>query len=262
MVYSKQNRKKLKKYTGRRFMTRQRNLDKILFDWPYDANTVNVKSARGDDRRQVLLMRVDMGVLQIETAGRPDGERPFGFNTYYDYLLSLEKDGDIQQLDADQCIEVDREFVQFYHRRICWLSLRDFEHAVQDADHTLALMDFCLEHSPDEDWTITHEQYRPFVLFHRTQAAALAKLEEDSPDNAIQEVNRGLERLEDLYVEHEAEEEFEDDELVQRLTEFRESLREHFEVGRTLQEQLDEAVAREQYELAAKLRDEIARKKA
>ena len=59
---------------------------------------------------------------------------------------------------------------------------------------------------------------------------------------------------------NEAEEFFEENELVARLTELRESLRDHYKVGRTLQEQLDEAVEREQYELAAQLRDELARR--
>ena len=71
----------------------------------------------------------------------------------------------------EQCREADREFVQYYHRRLCWLAMREFSKAMHDADHTLLLMDFCRDHSPDEEWTMSHEQYRPFVLFHRTQAA-------------------------------------------------------------------------------------------
>ena len=42
--------------------------------------------------------------------------------------------------------------------------------------------------------------------------------------------------------------------------ELRESLRQHFRVGRTLQEQLAEAVANEQYEQAAAIRDELNRR--
>src|SRR5262249_41241489 len=129
-----------------------------------------------------------------------------------------------------------------------------------DADHTLAFMDLCKAHSPDEQWTLSHEQYRPFVLFHRTQAAALSQLDENQggPESAIQEINAGLDRMKKLFEEYEAEEEFEDDELVARLIELRESLREQFSIGRTLSEQLADAIKTEQYELAARLRDEIA----
>src|SRR5205823_7550311 len=130
------------------------------------------------------------------------------------------------QLTSEQCSEADREFMQFYHRRVCWLALREFRRAAADADHTLAFMDFVRAHSPDEEWTLSHEQYRPFVLFHRTQAAALAALEETGPEMAIAELNAGLERFRDLFTEYEAEEQFDEDELVQRLIELKNTLRE------------------------------------
>ena len=130
--------------------------------------------------------------------------------------------------------------------------------AVRDADHSLALMDFAAKHSPDERWTISHEQYRPFVLFHRTQAAALAALESSGPEAAVEQCTRGLERLHQFFVKMEAEDHFEKDEIVAQLTKLRESLREEYHVGKTLGEQLAEAVAHEEYERAARLRDQIA----
>jgi protein-arginine kinase activator protein McsA len=63
-----------------------------------------------------------------------------------------------------------------------------------------------------------------------------------------------------VFVEHEVEDEFDDDELVGRLTQLRESLREEYSIGKTLQERLREAVDQEQYELAARLRDELAKR--
>jgi len=242
-------------------MSANKNLDGFLEQWPYEPGSVKVRVVQGDDGRDVLQMRVDMGILQLEIEGRPDGEHPHGFESYYDYLLSEElRDADFL-LNEEQCIEVDREFAQFYHRRVCWLTLREFRRAVEDAEHTLGLMDLCNDHSPDDQWAISHEQYRPFVLFHRIQAAALEELEGQAPEAAVEELNRGLEQLHDLFAEHDAEEYFEEDELVVRLVELRESLRDHYHVGRTLQERLQDAVAREQYELAAKLRDELAHRR-
>jgi hypothetical protein len=243
-------------------MSVKKNLDRLLEQWPYEPDSVKVRVVQGDNGRDVIQMRVDMGILQMEIDGRPDGNRPFGFESFYDYLLGEALLNEDFELSDEQCAEVDREFVQFYHRRVCWLTLRAFDRAVEDADHTLAMMDFCMDHSPDEQWTISHEQYRPFVLFHRIQACALAKLEAQAPEAAIEELNKGLEQLRELFAEHDAEEYFEEDGLVVRLVELRESLRSHYRVGRTLEERLQEAVATEQYELAAKLRDEMARRRA
>lgn len=242
---------------------RKQDIDHILEFWPFDPLSINVRLLESS-QREVLQMRVDMGILQLEIEGRPDGNRPEGKNSYYEFLQAKARKNESDfVLSEQECIEVDREFVQFYHRRVCWLQLKEFNRAVNDADHTLGLMDLCKEHSPDEQWTISHEQYRPFVLYHRTQAAALAKLElydENSAELAIEEVNKGLDRLRKLFEDYEAEDQFEEDELIQRLVEFKNGLKEKYEIGRTLNEQLADAIASEDYERAAEVRDEIAQR--
>ena len=237
------------------------DIDRILKDWTYEPGEVSAREVTGADGRPLLQMRLEMGLLQMEVGGRPDGTRPDDFDTYYDYLVAEahREDGDFR-LDDRQCFEVDREFVQFYHRRVCWLALREFGRAVTDADHTLALMDFSTTHAPNEGWAVSHEQYRPFVLFHRIQAAALAVLEEEeNPEKALAQVDNGLESLRTMLEENDTEEEFEDNELVQRLGELREALLEHYEIQPSLSQQLAAAVANEEYELAARIRDEIRR---
>ena len=242
------------------------SLDPILKQWPFDPQAVNVRMLDLASR-SVLQMRVDMGVLQMEIEGRPDGVKFDGEMTYFDFLKQKSiMDHDEFLLDEESCLEIDREFVQFYHRRVCWLQLKQFANAVRAADHTLQLMDFCKAYSPDEEWTVSHEQYRPFVLYHRTQAAALSHLnseDEDLTDResielAIDEVNLGLNKLEALFIEYDAEEQFDDDDLVVRLREFRDGLRDKYEVGPTLNEQLADAIANEQYEMAASIRDQLA----
>jgi hypothetical protein len=50
-------------------------------------------------------------------------------------------------------------------------------------------------------------------------------------------------------------------ELLKRLLEMRESVRQRYEVGRTLDEQLAEAIRAENYELAATIRDKMLHEK-
>ncbi|MBL9089878.1 MAG: UvrB/UvrC motif-containing protein [Planctomycetaceae bacterium] len=243
-------------------MRRKENIDHVLKNWEYQPGEVDARLTRGDDGREVVQLRIDMGLLQMEVDGRPDGARPQGAETYYDYLVAAAiQEGDEFRLSEEQCGEADREFVQFYQRRLCWLALREYQRAVKDADHSIAFMDFCTKHSPSEEWTWSHEQYRPFILFHRTQAAAMAALDDNGPEAAIAQLNDGLERIRAFFEEHEADEKFEDDELVARLRNLRESVRDHYHVGRTLEERLKEAIDGEQYELAAKLRDQISQRK-
>lgn len=241
-------------------MPSPRDIDTILKNWKYTPGEVNARRVKARNGREVIQMRVDMGLLQMETDLRPDGMRPHGAETYFDYLVGeVIREGEGFELSREQCSEADREFVQYYHRRLCWLSLREYQRAAKDADHSLAFMDFVQNHSPDEEWTLSHEQYRPFVLFHRVQAGALAALDNDGPELAITEINRGLEAFRELFAKYDAEEQFESDELVHRLNEMREGVRSRYEVGHTLGEQLAEAVKHENYELAAELRDRMRR---
>jgi hypothetical protein len=220
-----------------------------------------VRRVAGRDGRPVLQMRVDMGLLQLETTGRPDGERPHGLPTYYDYLVSAAFDEGPQfELNEERRVEIDREFYQFYHRRICWLALQEYANAATDAEHSLRLMDFTSANSADRQWAVMHEQYRPFVMFHHVQARALVKLQENDPAAAVEILTSGLESLRKLFGAHGAEEQFEDDLFVTKLREMQASIKSQFSLGPSLAEQLAQAVADEQYELAAKLRDKLARR--
>jgi hypothetical protein len=241
-------------------MSSDQYLDELLQQWPFEPEALCVRLLKGADGRDIIQLRVDLGILQLETTGRPDGHRPEGFSTLLEMLCRQEVEDPDFELNEATCIEIDREFVQFYHRRVAWLRLQRFEKAVQDADHTLALMDFCRDHSPCEEWTFQHEQHRAFVIFHRSQAAALQAIEEQSPENAIAAINDGLDMIEENFIDMGWEDQFDSDELVERLTQLRESLRSDFSIERPLQERLAEAVESEQYELAAQLRDEMARR--
>lgn len=241
-------------------MSSDQNIDHILNDWPFEADGLPARLIKGANGRDLIQMRVDLGILQLEVAGRPDGTRPGGFASYLDFLSNKEIEHPDFELDEEACIEVDREFVQFYHRRVAWLRLQRFDKAVQDADHTLALMDFCREHSPCEEWTMQHEQHRAFVIFHRSQASALRAIEEQDPSQAVVTINQGLALIEENFDEMGWEDQFESDELVERLIHLREALRSDFSIEKPLPEQLEEAVATEQYELAAQLRDELAKR--
>jgi hypothetical protein len=239
---------------------RPQHLDFLFEEWPYEFGEVAARRVQGADGREVVQLRVEMGVLQMEVDGRPDGTKPGGYPTCADWLGALTvKEGESFALDDRRCVEIDREFVQFFHRRVAWLALREFDRAVADADHTLALMDFSSLHAPDVGWAEMHEQYRPFVLFHRTQAAALGILEQGGADAAIAEIDAGMAVIRDLLADDDAADQ-DEDELLSKLGEMKSAIAEHYDVQPSLAQQLADAIAAEQYERAAQLRDQLGRK--
>jgi hypothetical protein len=163
-------------------------------------------------------------------------------------------------MTPEHCAQADREFFQYYHRRVAWLSMRRYDKAIRDADHTLGLMDFVAQHGDDPDYVSHHERFRGLVLFHRTQAAAMDALERHRPEEAIDLVDDGIRRLNQhrlAWLSEHAEEEMPNEALIEQLRRLERDIRKNFAVEKTLKEQLDEAVASEDYERAARLRDEI-----
>lgn len=260
-----------------------RDIDEALRGWPYDANAdeVSAREVRARDGRTVLQIRIDLGMLQMEVDGRPDGSRPGGFGTFLDYLRHRARRSRRRRkpefagipaawaMGVDHCAEADRELVQYYHRRVAFLALQDYGRALRDAEHSLALIDFIAEHGPSIDYVARHEQLRGGVLFDRTQAAAAIALEDGRPDGAIEAIREGIERLEhhqdelnelgepDDFPGRDPAEDSSDALLVERLHRLESEIRAHFEVPKSLNEQLSEAVESEDYERAARLRDQI-----
>jgi hypothetical protein len=250
----------------------RRDIDEALRGWPFDpdAGEILAREVKARDGRAIVQVRVELGILQMEVEGRPDGERPHGFTTYLDFMrhrvASRGREAGSSgagrwTMSTEHCTESDREFVQFYQRRVAWLSIQRYDRALRDADHTLALMDFVARHGINEDYISAHERLRGLVLFHRTQAAAAMALERRRPDEAIEVVQDGSDRL----VRHHRswcesnndEDEIPDLPLLDQLRQLEEEIRKNFAVEKTLREQLEEAVALEDYEKAARLRDEI-----
>ncbi|MDR3635567.1 MAG: UvrB/UvrC motif-containing protein [Isosphaeraceae bacterium] len=247
----------------------RRDVDEALQGWPYEPEPGEVvaREVRARDGRMVLQVRVELGLLQLEENGRPDGSRPHGFATYLDYLRYRaagrgqgEGKSSPFKMSADHCTEADREFVQYYHRRVAWLALQRYDRALLDADHTLALMDFVCRHGNGEEYVSSHERFRGLVLFHRTQAAAALALERRKPEEAIDVVREGSDQLRSHQAEWNEENEgveMPNQPLIEQLHVLEQEIRKNFAVAKTLREQLDEAVASEDYERAARLRDQI-----
>src|SRR5690606_4336837 len=89
-------------------MARRNDIDPVLREWAYEPGEISARIVKATDGRQVVQMRIEMGLLQMELEGRPDGERPEGFPSLLDYLQNRAMlDGTEWVLDEDECLAVD-----------------------------------------------------------------------------------------------------------------------------------------------------------
>ena len=62
------------------------DLRSLLDAWPHDPDE-NVRIIRGHDGREIMQVRLPLGMEQYELDGRPDGRRPHGMVSALDYQL-------------------------------------------------------------------------------------------------------------------------------------------------------------------------------
>ena len=241
-----------------------KDIQPLLDDWQYDPEKLCVRRVKGEDGREKIQLRIEMGILQMEISGRPDGQRPHGSESLLSFYQqqALESKGSEDEgflLDAEACMLLQMEALQYYHRRISFLELGEYKRAQEDAGRNLELFDFVKEYAADEEDRIVLEQYRPFVIGHRVRAAVLQNLEEENFDLALGEIEDGIEEIRGFFKEFDRPDLVDESEEITFLKEWAEEIRKDQprSLLQDLKDQLREAVALEDFERAAELRDRL-----
>lgn len=244
------------------------DITNVFKDWPYEPGQLNVRLIVGDDGEPKIQMRVDLGVLQMETEGRPDGLRPEGFESLLE-LHEARLDAHLEEhgseegfaLDADVCRALREEAVQYYHRYISLLALEDYEGVIRDTSRNLRLLDFCSRFAEDEDDRTILEQFRPYLIMMRTRAMASQALDSNESKAALLSIDEGIEEIRRYFEEAGEADKFDASNEARLLRGMRDALAPKLPVSQKdeLRQRLEQAIAHENYELAAILRDELRR---
>jgi hypothetical protein len=245
---------------------RSKDIQPILQDWDYDPNQVKARLIIGDDGRRKVQMRIELGVIQMELFGRPDGKRPGNYESLLDlHLARLEKHRRLHGGDAgfslneEECYALQQESLQYYHRYLSLFHLGEFEGVIQDTEHNLRLFDLIHQYAEDERLRWLLENYRPYVLRMNTLARAEIEVQRRNYGRALEYIQEGMERIEAFFRQHGREDLIEDSRELEILRERAEQIRAHRPRSREeeLERLLKEAIAAEDYERAALLRDEL-----
>lgn len=272
-----------------------RDLTEILAEWPFQPGQINVRLIQGKDGDPRIQVRLDLGLLQMFVDGRPDGQRPEGFDSLLELhearidelrmasameagpdqepteagsLAGHDDDQDddedeeapeLRVLTPEECRLIREEAVQYYHRYIALLVLEDYEGVARDTSRNLRVLDLLGEHAQTDEDRRSMEQNRPYVMMMRARALASMALRDEEPKAAAHAIEEGIEALRQYYSDQDAEELFEKSGEVEMLREMRQALVPKLPLSQRaeLRQRLEAAIGAENYELAAILRDEL-----
>lgn len=247
-----------------------KDITPILQGWDHDPEGINVRKIIGKDGREKIQMRLDLGLIQMEMTGRPDGERPYGMESLLEYHLErLARHRERQGTDAGfslsprECEELRAEGTQYYFRYFSLYHLSEYASVERDTNRNMRLFDLLRDYAEEESDRLSLEQYRPYILMMNARARAHQSLEQGLTRRALEQVAEGIRKIED-FTQSSNREDFAAvaEYYVDGLREWADRIRETDPLTATerrLRQELEEAVAREDYERAARLRDVIRR---
>jgi hypothetical protein len=238
------------------------DLNNLLDGWPHEPGQVKARKIVGRDGREKIQLRIDLGLIQMELHGRPDGHRPNGFESllqYHQARAASKSDGQIYSLSEADVIALQQEGVQYYHRYLSLFQLRDFHNVIRDTDRNLEMFDFVGEHCSDDDSKWTLEQFRPYVIMMNTRARASLELQEGNTLGAVKIIEAGKEKIEAFYRAIGQAEWIESSNELGFLSEWLKEIHDAQPLTplEIMERDLQLAIAAEAYERAAELRDAI-----
>jgi hypothetical protein len=251
-----------------------KDLTSILDGWSHDPENFSVRIIQGDDGRDKIQVRLDLGVLQMEVDGRPDGESPEGQESWFEVFRRRQKEHDLArpdgasfQLSADDCQLLVREGVQYYHRYLSFWHLERYELCARDTSRNLKLFAFVKEFAAKDQDRLMFDQYRPYVTMMHAKAVATPLVELHQHEAAIQVIDAAIAGIRQFLEEYDQLDKADRCGELTHLERWRDQL-----VARKpalpspppdpvdqLRSNLQQAIADERFEEAARLRDELRR---
>jgi len=227
------------------------DLSNILNSWPYEQGKLNVRVIEGLDGREILQLRLELGIIQMELHGRPDGVKQNGYSSLLEFFqLNPMPNG----LDSNICRQLREEGVQRSHRAAALFSLSRWAEVIRDCNDNLELFDLCRSNAIEPQDKNALEQFRAAVIALKARSTAELALANTNSVEAMAALDMGLSALkETLGVDFRLSNE------AQLLQGMKEALFPKLPTSEKvdLQERLQVAISNENYELAAILRDEI-----
>lgn len=243
-------------------MIQSNDISHILDNWKFNEHDINVRLIKGLDGGQKIQMRIDLGILQMELDGRPDGRRPRNFESFFHYFenkAAQRADTSTFTLSPMDCFKLQQEAIQYYHRYLALMKLKDYARVSRDTSRNLRVFDFVEKYADNDDIIWQFQQHRPYVIMMNTRAKASIQLDRSRFDDAIRLINLAITKIES-YNEKWHERLGNDSPELEFLNYWLDEITEQKPLSEEeqLNKELDKAILEENYERAAELRDRLA----
>ncbi len=235
-----------------------KDISQLLREWEFDSEK-SVRIVTTDDGREVMQVRLPLGIEQYELDGRPDGMRPFGKSTMLEeFQERVRQASDDFRLGHDDFLLLSNEGILFYYRYLRLFQIGDYKRTARDTDHNMQLCDLVEKYCDENDDKKMLLQYKPYILRMNAISKAMMFLHQHLKTAAREILESAIESIRSLPEVDTPSFQFE---RIRSLDYLESALKQVHgkkpDVVDALKEELAKAVDEEDYERAAVLRDRI-----
>ncbi|MCE9620548.1 MAG: UvrB/UvrC motif-containing protein [Planctomycetes bacterium] len=234
------------------------DLTPILKAWSWQSGQFGVRTLTGHDGRLLIQVRLELGVIQMEADGRPDGIAQGGFGSVLDRVRS-QAGGSGTPLSEDDASDLAGEILLFRQRSIAGAVLELWPRVRRDALHNIECLELLWTRSAGAQDRLRFESWRPNEIKMQARAETAIALASGRKADACLAIDRGLEALARAFARSGNTDAFERSIEAQYLRGLRESLTLKLPASQRLEleRRMHVAIRQENFELAAILRDEL-----
>jgi len=236
----------------RKTNTPEKDITHILEGWEYDhyEESRNIRKIHSLDEKEKIQIRNPLGLIQLETTGRPDGIKPFGYDSVLDFYQAREKTGNCDIIPP----LIRQEYNLFNFRSSIYFLLEEYENSMQDSDHNIQLINLTRRNRVDKELLHFMELGYPITIFNFYHASISHKSQRKFYDEALEEIDTCFHILNDY------EEIFDLEPAFEILDELKSGILLSYnpkDKKEILEAQLQQAIENEEYEKAVKLREQL-----
>ncbi len=155
-----------------------------------------------EDGREVVVVQPNaFTISRIYATGRPDGMRPHGVDSYYDYhftkLREYEEEHGTRegfQLESEEWETLFEESFHRYTRYLLFAGIKRWQDVQRDTAANIAVTDLARECAPSEVAWRSY-QYKGYMLMMHSIANAELSLQADDTAAALQHIDTGIQQI-------------------------------------------------------------------
>lgn len=229
----------------------------ILKYWEYINENMTVELEDKGPKGKNIHIFLGTGSITLSTSGRPDGTKPAGFQSYWEFFQQKYTESENDHIQDSDALNLLQEIILFNARSLAYLHLKEYVKSSMDALTNLHVVNFLINHK--SHYTEQFELIRPHLqmVYHR----ALAEMSccQKHYEKALKYLVQGIDKIDGFVKESLVLSESRPSQEIKVLSQFKSDLESQFpHLSRlALERELKKAVEEEDYELAASLRNRI-----